>query len=217
MHEACCQHAAAALCWALLSARLLWPCMHCGKLGLVACLCCATGAAQCKMRNATQLQHHVGRLLCHDPLCSQQGLIYHKLFDPLLTSAPELRSRATLQPSTQLTACGLQEYEARWFFQQLIVALDYCHRLGVVSRDVSCRIAQQFCIDAFWQAAVPPDACFLGRTLLISPLSAAGEAGEQNENQGSAYVCLGQVGPHRPVACTGIPLVCCTGAAPAPA
>ena len=31
---------------------------------------------------------------------------------------------------------GLQENEARWFFQQLIVALDYCHRKGVVNRDV---------------------------------------------------------------------------------
>lgn len=31
---------------------------------------------------------------------------------------------------------GLREDEARWFFQQLIVCLDYCHRLGVVNRDI---------------------------------------------------------------------------------
>lgn len=31
---------------------------------------------------------------------------------------------------------GLHENEARWFFQQLIVALDYCHRKGVINRDV---------------------------------------------------------------------------------
>ena len=31
---------------------------------------------------------------------------------------------------------GLQEYEARWFFQQLIIALDYCHKIGVVNRDI---------------------------------------------------------------------------------
>ena len=36
----------------------------------------------------------------------------------------------------------LQEHEARWFFQQLIFGLDYCHRRGVVNRDlklVRCR------------------------------------------------------------------------------
>ena len=29
-----------------------------------------------------------------------------------------------------------QEHEARWFFQQLIIALDYAHRMNVVSRDI---------------------------------------------------------------------------------
>ena len=32
--------------------------------------------------------------------------------------------------------CGVQETEARWFFQQVMIALDYLHRVGVVSRDV---------------------------------------------------------------------------------
>lgn len=31
---------------------------------------------------------------------------------------------------------GLNEGEARWFFQQLIVGLDYCHQMGVASRDI---------------------------------------------------------------------------------
>lgn len=31
---------------------------------------------------------------------------------------------------------GLREAEARWFFQQLIVAVDYIHRVGVASRDI---------------------------------------------------------------------------------
>ncbi|KAL4418722.1 hypothetical protein ABPG77_008593 [Micractinium sp. CCAP 211/92] len=31
---------------------------------------------------------------------------------------------------------GLSEAEARWFFQQLIIAVDYCHRMGVTSRDI---------------------------------------------------------------------------------
>ena len=30
----------------------------------------------------------------------------------------------------------MQEHEARWFFQQLIIALDYAHRMNVVSRDI---------------------------------------------------------------------------------
>jgi serine/threonine protein kinase len=30
----------------------------------------------------------------------------------------------------------LQEDEARWFFQQLILALDYCHKKGVANRDM---------------------------------------------------------------------------------
>lgn len=31
---------------------------------------------------------------------------------------------------------GLTEDEARWFFQQLMVGVDYCHRMGVASRDI---------------------------------------------------------------------------------
>lgn len=48
---------------------------------------------------------------------------------------------------------GLQEYEARWFFQQLIIALDYCHKIGVVNRDIklvccACTFTlDQGCID----------------------------------------------------------------------
>uniref|UniRef100_A0A7S0Y9W3 Protein kinase domain-containing protein n=1 Tax=Polytomella parva TaxID=51329 RepID=A0A7S0Y9W3_9CHLO len=30
----------------------------------------------------------------------------------------------------------LSEHEARWFFQQLIFGLDYCHKRGIVSRDL---------------------------------------------------------------------------------
>ncbi len=31
---------------------------------------------------------------------------------------------------------GLLESQARWLFQQLMVAVDYCHRLGIVNRDI---------------------------------------------------------------------------------
>ena len=39
---------------------------------------------------------------------------------------------------TRCAAAGwaAQEHEARWFFQQLVIALDYLHRMGVVSRDI---------------------------------------------------------------------------------
>lgn len=31
---------------------------------------------------------------------------------------------------------GLSEPEARWFFQQLMLAVDFCHQMGVVNRDI---------------------------------------------------------------------------------
>ena len=31
---------------------------------------------------------------------------------------------------------GLPEDTARWLFPQLIVAVDYCHRLGIANRDI---------------------------------------------------------------------------------
>mmetsp|Transcript_36962 Transcript_36962/g.108960 ORF Transcript_36962/g.108960 Transcript_36962/m.108960 type:complete len:397 (-) Transcript_36962:288-1478(-) len=34
------------------------------------------------------------------------------------------------------SAVRLQEPAARWFFQQLIIGLDYCHQKGVVNRDI---------------------------------------------------------------------------------
>ena len=36
----------------------------------------------------------------------------------------------------QASCVTTQEHEARWFFQQLIIALDYAHRMNVVSRDI---------------------------------------------------------------------------------
>ena len=49
-------------------------------------------------------------------------------------AAPPPRHPPTLgtRSSTQL----IQEDDARWFFQQLIIGLDYIHRSGVVNRDI---------------------------------------------------------------------------------
>ena len=33
-------------------------------------------------------------------------------------------------------AIRLKEAASRWFFQQLIIGLDYCHKMGVVNRDI---------------------------------------------------------------------------------
>ena len=36
---------------------------------------------------------------------------------------------------------GVPETDARWFFQQFIIAVDYCHRLGIANRDIKVRAA----------------------------------------------------------------------------
>lgn len=38
---------------------------------------------------------------------------------------------------------GLSENEARWFFQQLVLGLDYCHKMGVVNRDIKLEVRVQ--------------------------------------------------------------------------
>ncbi|GAB4822382.1 hypothetical protein N2152v2_009428 [Parachlorella kessleri] len=47
---------------------------------------------------------------------------------------------------------GLPEPEARWFFQQLLIGLDYCHRRGVMNRDIKL----QNTLLAPQPAGVPP-------------------------------------------------------------
>ena len=37
---------------------------------------------------------------------------------------------------------GLSEDEARWFFQQLVLGLDYCHKMGIVNRDIKLEVSQ---------------------------------------------------------------------------
>ena len=36
---------------------------------------------------------------------------------------------------------GISEADSRWLFQQLIIAVDYCHRLGIANRDIKVRRA----------------------------------------------------------------------------
>ena len=47
------------------------------------------------------------------------------------------------KPVDAAQVTGMPEDEARYIFQQLLVAIDYCHRLGIGNRDIKacCRAA----------------------------------------------------------------------------
>ena len=51
-------------------------------------------------------------------------------------------SAALCEPCAQAfsNSRGLAEDLARWFFQQLIVALDFCHRKGIANRDIKLEV-----------------------------------------------------------------------------
>lgn len=48
----------------------------------------------------------------------------------------ELASGGDLFALVAASGNGLPEADARWYFQQIVCALDYCHRAGVANRDV---------------------------------------------------------------------------------
>ncbi len=59
---------------------------------------------------------------------------------------------------------GVPETDARWFFQQFIIAVDYCHRLGIANRDIKVRCVAPLSYSAAcvtreaaggWRAAPP--------------------------------------------------------------
>jgi serine/threonine-protein kinase SRK2 len=50
----------------------------------------------------------------------------------------------------------LMEAVARWFFQQLVVGVDYCHRKGVANRDIKLentllQVSATLAAAAYWQ------------------------------------------------------------------
>ena len=51
---------------------------------------------------------------------------------------------------------GVPETDARWFFQQFIIAVDYCHRLGIANRDIKVRPAHYACDAAASLLVVAP-------------------------------------------------------------
>jgi len=39
---------------------------------------------------------------------------------------------------------GVPEAGARWLFQQILVAVDFCHRLGIALRDIKVRAVAEY-------------------------------------------------------------------------
>lgn len=56
-------------------------------------------------------------------------------------------------------AMRLKEPAARWFFQQLIIGLDYCHRRGVVNRDIKLVRPSTDCKRGGWSTRVVEAGC----------------------------------------------------------
>ena len=52
--------------------------------------------------------------------------------DPVALIGHQIEFRLAIQ-------MGIAEADARWLFQQLIIAVDYCHRLGIANRDIKVR------------------------------------------------------------------------------
>ena len=58
----------------------------------------------------------------------------------------------------------MSEDDARWIFQQLIIAVDYCHRLGIANRDIkvracACSIKHKLWPNSEHSCMQPPTAC----------------------------------------------------------
>ena len=59
---------------------------------------------------------------------------------------PCFRSMDLVGKCTEPSTCsavqipGLAEEEARYIFQQVLVAMDYCHRLGIANRDIKVQL-----------------------------------------------------------------------------
>ena len=59
---------------------------------------------------------------------------------------------------------GLAEDLARWFFQQLIVALDFCHKKGIANRDIKLEVPT-LTLATRSQALQCARSCCMGQTL----------------------------------------------------
>ena len=61
----------------------------------------------------------------------------HKVHDDFINAAFILPSTQCLNfYGAAFCSRGLDEGKARWFFQQLVLALDYCHKMNISNRDI---------------------------------------------------------------------------------
>eukprot|EP00884_Botryococcus_braunii_P022478 jgi/Botrbrau1/8914/Bobra.0148s0028.1 len=84
------------------------------------------------------INKHVAReIVNHSNFCHPHVIQFKEVFltDDYLAIAMEYAPGGDLFQYVRDHG-GLKEEDARWFFQQLIVGLDYCHRMGVVNRDI---------------------------------------------------------------------------------
>lgn len=93
-------------------------------------------------------------------LCSPwytSGLV-HFVAGALLRGDHRQRLSTDSQPQEVLANCcrvvglqrGLPEGDARWLFQQIALAVDFCHRLGIALRDIKVSGALTLYIHVRW-------------------------------------------------------------------
>jgi serine/threonine-protein kinase SRK2 len=90
-----------------------------------------------------QMQRIVARELLNHRMCALHPHIV-QLKEVFLTPhhlaiAMEYAAGGDLSEYVQankLPGMGILESDARWLFQQLLIAVDYCHRLGIANRDI---------------------------------------------------------------------------------
>ncbi|CAK0781377.1 hypothetical protein CVIRNUC_005358 [Coccomyxa viridis] len=89
-------------------------------------------------RGRNKITKHVEReVICHSNFCHPHVIQFKEIFltPTHLAIAMEYAPGGDMFQFVKRSS-GLKEEDARWFFQQLMVGLDYCHRMGVVNRDI---------------------------------------------------------------------------------
>lgn len=90
-------------------------------------------------RGPSKITKHVEReIINHSNFCHPHVVQFKEVFltAQFLAIAMEFAPGGDLFHFVKRSGNGLKEEDARWFFQQLLVGLDYCHKMGVVNRDI---------------------------------------------------------------------------------
>ena len=85
------------------------------------------------------------------PFAKRQAIVFAiKRFAPSCCTLWDLQGARVCMHGRLLSCCvfilaglnaqaGVPEAGARWLFQQILVAVDFCHRLGIALRDIKVR------------------------------------------------------------------------------